>query len=927
MAFFSKFFGDPNEKEVQKLRSIVDQIRTYEKTLTGLSDADLKAKIPVFKEAIAKHVEKQKEKVDQLENEMFQDEAILSPQYKKELKTKHENEMEKLHKMYQDKLWEILPEVYAVIGDACRRLKGTTFEVRGHTITWEIVPFDVQFIGATVLHQGRISEMKTGEGKTFVASMPLILNALTGLGVHLVTVNEYLVQRDREWMNHLYNYLGLTSGVIMSGMNPEEKLEAYNADITYGTNNEFGFDYLRDNMAVDQNQLVQKRDLHFAIVDEVDSILIDEARTPLIISAPAAESTDKYHKYSELVKYLEEGTHYNIDEKQKTATLTEEGIGKMEAMMGVENIYTQAGFKEVHHIEQSLKAMACFKRDIDYVVVDDQVQIVDEFTGRILHGRRYSQGLHQAIEAKEKVDVQRESMTLATVTFQNLFRLYKKLAGMTGTAITEAEEFGKIYHLEVVSIPTNRTVTRKDKSDSIFLSEHGKFKAIAKQVKELQEKGQPVLVGTISIEKSEKLARLLVEEGVPHNVLNAKFHEKEAEIVANAGQKGAVTIATNMAGRGTDIKISDEVKELGGLVILGTERHESRRIDNQLRGRSGRQGDPGESQFFISMDDDLMRIFGGDRMKSIMASLKVPEDLPIENGIITKQIESAQKKVENHHYDIRENVVKYDDVMNKHREIIYARRRRVLKHTHIRSEMVELMKQEAHHIVGVHTSSSNHLQWNRLEIAEKLKALYHDDSYSISEEDLDECFTQDEIIEKAQDYLLKAYERREALVNNAEIMRKLERSLYLRAIDVLWMEHLETMQYIRQGVSLRGYGQRDPLVEYKNEAFMQFEKLLTAITESIVESLMRIDLTQFMPQEAQIAPIADPDHITVIKTNADEVESTLYGSDIEMADIQQKQVEVIRAGGSANVHAREVVGENGIRLTRKERKKLEKEGK
>jgi len=929
MALLSKIFGDPNEKEVKKLRSIVADIRTREANFEHYGEGDFKAKVQEYKNQLSDFTADQRAEVERLEAEMFSDEVVLDQHKKKELKTKHENASEKLHKMLQSQLENMLPDVFALIGAACRNLKGSKHIVRGQELTWEIVPYDVQYVGGIAIHQGKIAEMRTGEGKTFVASLPLILNSLTGRGAHLITVNEYLAQRDAEWMSHLYTFLGLTVGTIVSGMKLPEKRAAYECDITYGTNNEFGFDYLRDNMAVEEAQLVQ-REQHFAIVDEVDSILIDEARTPLIISAPKGESTDKYFQYAKLVKDLEENVHYNIDEKQKTATLSEEGITRMEQLLGVDNIYTQAGFKEVHHMEQALKAMACYKRDFDYVIMNGEVQIVDEFTGRILHGRRYSQGLHQAIEAKESVEVKQESMTLASITFQNLFRMYDKLSGMTGTAITEAEEFGKIYGLDVIAIPTNKPIARKDKSDAIFMSAKGKFKGVVNKTKEYHEKGQPVLIGTISIEKSEYISELLKREGVPHSVLNAKHHEEEAEIVANAGEKGAVTIATNMAGRGTDIKISDEIKERGGLVIIGTERHESRRIDNQLRGRSGRQGDPGESQFYISMDDDLMRIFGGDRMKSIMATLKVPEDMPIENGIITKQIEAAQRKVENYHYDIRENVVKYDDVMNRHREIIYARRKRILKHTNLRSEVMELLEEYVKRLVITHTSTPNTFEWNRREIAETVHALYHDAEMDMTEDILDGYLSREEMMEKIQDYLITAYDKRESVLPDRAIMRRVERSMYLRAIDGLWMEHLETMNYLRSGVSLRGYGQRDPLVEYKNEAYGQFEELLWRVNWNVVQTLYKVNLEQFIPVEVAKEHVPNPDAPAKVVTNEAEVEDQIYSSDIAMSDVQEKQVQVIRAasgGGTHSIAGEDIVGDDGIRLTRKERKKLEKEKK
>ncbi|MFN7160010.1 MAG: preprotein translocase subunit SecA [Candidatus Gracilibacteria bacterium] len=895
-----KLFGDPNDKEIKRLRPTVDKINTLEIDLQALSEEELKAKVASFQADIAEYVASQREKVETLEKRLEEDEVVENLDLKKEIKMKYDHEYEKLNTMYQQKLDDMLVDVFAVIKNACRRLVGTTYEVRGSEVTWNIVPFDVQMIGGMVLHAGRISEMRTGEGKTFVATFPVILNALTGRGVHLITVNDYLAQRDAEWMAHLYEYLGLSVGVIHAGMSLDQKKEAYAKDITYGTNNEFGFDYLRDNMAVDVAQMVQ-RGLNFAIVDEVDSILIDEARTPLIISAPADESTDKYYQYAKLVDQLEENTHYNIDEKQKTATLNEVGITKMEQLLGVENIYTEGGFREVHHMEQALKAKACFQKDVDYVVSpENEIVIIDEFTGRMLAGRRYSEGLHQAIEAKENVEVQRESMTLATVTFQNLFRLYNKLAGMTGTAMTEAEEFGKIYKLEVIAIPTNRNVIRIDKPDAIFATEKGKYQAVVNIVKERHEKGQPILIGTISIEKSEALSRELEKAGIPHTVLNAKFHEQEAEIVAKAGEKGAVTIATNMAGRGTDIKLGEGVTDLGGLCIIGTERHESRRIDNQLRGRAGRQGDPGETQFYVSMDDDLMRIFGGDRMKSIMQTLKVPEDMAIENSMISSQIEQAQKKVENHHFDTREHIVKYDDVMNKHREIIYARRRRILKHKNLKAEVVEIIKQEASRLVIEQTSKPDAADWNYKELSEIVSTLHKDETAGMTPESLEDSFGRDAIIDKVTDYLLKAYHAKEALLPDADTMRRVERGIYLRAIDVLWMEHLENMVYLRQGVALRGYGQRDPLVEYKSEAFVYFEKMLREIDKNVMNTLFRMDMNQFVPQPQVIQLNAESSDLITnqseIEKNLTEEDMTVYDNKVSMAGIQKKQVQVIQAG-------------------------------
>ncbi|MFA5854735.1 MAG: preprotein translocase subunit SecA [Candidatus Gracilibacteria bacterium] len=730
-----------------------------------------------------------------------------------------------------ESLDSLLPEAFALVKNAARRLVGTTWKVRGFDYTWDMVPFDVQLIGGIVLHEGNISEMKTGEGKTLVCTLAVYLNALAGKGVHVVTVNDYLAQRDSEWMGGLYNFLGMSVGVVIHGQNPDQKRAAYGMDITYGTNNEFGFDYLRDNMAPSARNLVQ-RDLFYAIVDEVDSILIDEARTPLIISAPAEESTEKYALYNRLVKMLSAGADYNVDEKQKVATLTEEGIRKMEDMLGVENIYTEKGFEEVHHIEQALRANALYRLDVDYMIQNGEIVIVDEFTGRLMQGRRFGQGLHQAIEAKEGVEIKRESKTLATITFQNYFRMYEKLAGMTGTAKTEAEEFASIYGLDVMQIPTHRPVIRIDKADSIYKNERSKFHAIANQVKELREKGQPVLIGTISVEKSERLSVILESYGIPHNVLNAKHHEREAEIVSGAGQRGAVTIATNMAGRGTDIKLGEGVKELGGLVILGSERHESRRIDNQLRGRSGRQGDPGMSQFFVSMEDDLMRIFGGDKMRSLMESMGLPEDMPIQNGIISRSIESAQKKVEGHNFDIRKHLVDYDSVMNTHRDIMYKRRRALLMGENMKNEVILLMENEVEKIVLSHVGDAK-------EIWETISAIHRDPVGPIALESLT-GLSQEALIDTLKKYLEKEYAEKEKTLPSSDIMRQAERAIMLRVIDMFWMRHIDELKDLREAVSLSGYGQRNPLVEYKNQAFQMFEDLMSQVDRTILTNLFHV---------------------------------------------------------------------------------------
>jgi preprotein translocase subunit SecA len=823
----NKILGDPNEKDLKKLWPVVKKVNEqYELLDKQLKDEDIPAKTEEFKKRIADG----------------------------------------------EKLDDILPEAFALVKLACKRLLGKKWLVRQHEITWEMVPFDVQILGGIVLHQGKISEMKTGEGKTLVCTMPVYLNALTGNGVFVVTVNDYLAHRDAEWMGGLYRFLGLSVGIIAHGQTPPEKKEAYNADITYGTNNEFGFDYLRDNMAPTREGRVQRM-LNYAIVDEVDSILIDEARTPLIISSPAEESTSKYGRYAQMVNDLVENEDFVIDEKMKTATLTEKGIANMERKMGVENIYTDAGFMEVHHLEQALKAKTVYKKDIDYVVKDGEILIVDEFTGRLMVGRRYSDGLHQAIEAKEQVEVKRESRTFATVTFQNYFRLFKKLAGMTGTAMTEAEEFLAIYRLDTIVIPTNKPVRRKDEADMVYKNQKGKYMAVAKRVKELHAKGQPVLIGTISIEKSELMSRLLQIEGVPHSVLNAKYHEKEAEIISKAGQMHAVTIATNMAGRGTDIKLGEGVKDLGGLVVIGTERHESRRIDNQLRGRTGRQGDPGESQFYVSMEDELMRLFGAERMLKMMETLKVPDDMPIQNKWISNAIESAQKKVEGHNFDIRKHLVEYDDVANKHREIIYARRRKVLDSDNIKNDIIVAIEKEIEGIVDMHTHDRKEDGvWEIMSIVNDVNALHRNPENPLRREDIENIPNREKLIEALKKHLIGEYGERENLLKDPEIMRRIERSVYLNVIDTLWMEHIDNLQHLRESVSLRGYGQRDPLIEYKEEAYLTFSKLLAAIQHNTVGTLLKINLKQQLPDH-----LLRSNEPKTIMTNEDQIESVLSG--------------------------------------------------
>lgn len=732
---------------------------------------------------------------------------------------------------HKGKSWDDLKPHTAEIFAAVREAAERTLHMRH---------FDVQLTGGLALLDGAIAEMKTGEGKTLVATLPLTYAALTGRGAHLVTVNDYLARRDADWMRPVYEFFGLRVGVVVPGMGAAEKRTAYAADITYGTNNEFGFDYLRDNMATRPEELVQ-RELTYAIVDEVDSILIDEARTPLIISAPDTESTQLYAQFARLVPRLQENVHYNIDEKRRSATLTEEGVTAVEQMLGIANMYEEKGMRFVHHLEQALRAQTLYHRDKDYVVVDGQVKIVDEFTGRILEGRRYSEGLHQAIEAKERVAVQQESRTLATITFQNFFRLYDRLGGMTGTAVTSAEEFERVYNLEVVVVPTHKQMIRADRPDRVFMNESGKFKAVVREIKERHAHGQPVLVGTIAIEKSERLSLLLRQAGIPHEVLNAKHHAREAEIIAQAGQKGAVTISTNMAGRGTDIKLGEGVAPLGGLYVLGTERHEARRIDNQLRGRSGRQGDPGETQFYVSLDDDVMRVFGGERIKKLMQRLNVPEDEPIENRLVSRAIESAQERVEGHYFDMRKHVLSYDDVLNRQRNAIYTLRRSILlagrwkdfgkESQDLHEAIQDLIAQQAQQLAAIHAT-------NPKEIEETLFSLTNKRENFTLDPQIDPEDAREKLAEQIRQHLLARLDEREREFG-AESLRALERAATLRAIDTYWMEHLDTMDYLRTGIGLRGYGQRDPLIEYQREGHQLFQRLLSTIQSAILEIVFR----------------------------------------------------------------------------------------
>ena len=719
---------------------------------------------------------------------------------------------------------DLLPEAFAVVREASKRVLGMRH-------------FDVQLMGGICLHNGNIAEMRTGEGKTLVATLPVYLNALTGKGVHVVTVNDYLATRDSEQMGRLYNFLGLSTGLIVANLDFNQRREAYACDITYGTNNEFGFDYLRDNMVSDVLQMVQ-RPLNYAIVDEVDSILIDEARTPLIISGPGQRSTDNYYKLAKIVPHLVRDEDYIIDEKQKTIAPTDSGIEKVEKMLGVENLYDAENIELNHLLGASLRAYAMMHRDTDYVVKDGEVVIVDEFTGRLMFGRRYSDGLHQAIEAKEGLKVERESQTLASVTFQNYFRMYEKLAGMTGTAKTEEKEFIDIYGLEVIPIPPNKPLILIDLPDQIFKTKAAKYRAVVRNAVERHKVGQPLLIGTTSITQSEELSDMLLRAGVPHSVLNAKHHEKEAEIVANAGQMGMVTIATNMAGRGTDITLGEGVPELGGLAILGTERHESRRIDNQLRGRSGRQGDPGSSQFFLSLEDDLMRIFGADNITGIMDKLGMEEDEPIEHSLITKSIERAQKKVEDHNYNIRKYVLEYDDVMNQQREVLYEQRRRILRNESLRETINEMIDKLVTDSVDAYADEKLYPEeWD-------YEGLYkHLSQYFLTEEimtpqDMEE-YTRQELLERLLEIAHEEYQDRVNMLGEA-MFSQLEKAIMLRVVDNKWMEHLDNMDMLREGIGLRAYGQKNPLVEYKFEAFEMFQNMIAAIQDETIMALYKI---------------------------------------------------------------------------------------
>lgn len=803
--FLQSLIGNNSAKEVKKMRKIVDHINELESNYVKLSDANLVSKTDEFKRRLQKG----------------------------------------------ETLDDILPEAFAVCREASKRVLGMRH-------------FDVQLLGGICLHRGNIAEMRTGEGKTLVATLAVYLNALTGKGVHVVTVNDYLATRDSEQMGRLYNFLGLSTGLIVANLDYNQRKQAYGADVTYGTNNEFGFDYLRDNMVSDVAQMVQ-RPLNYAIVDEVDSILIDEARTPLIISGPGNRSTDNYYKLAKIVPHLVKDEDYTVDEKQKTIAPTDSGIEKVEKMLGVENLYDAENIELNHLLGASLRAHAMMHRDTDYVVKDGEVVIVDEFTGRLMFGRRYSDGLHQAIEAKEGLKVERESQTLASITFQNYFRMYEKLSGMTGTAKTEEKEFNDIYGLDVIPIPPNRPLIRVDLPDLIFKTKAAKYRAVVRNAVERHQTGQPILIGTTSITQSEELSDMLLRAGVPHKVLNAKHHEQEAEIVADAGQMGMVTIATNMAGRGTDITLGEGVPELGGLAILGTERHESRRIDNQLRGRSGRQGDPGSSQFFLSLEDDLMRIFGADNISGIMDKLGMEEDEPIEHSLITKSIERAQKKVEDHNYNIRKYILEYDDVMNQQREVLYEQRRRILGNDSLRDTITEMIDKLVTEAVDTYADEKLYPEEWDYEGLHKHLSQYFLTSEIMSTEEMEE-YTRQELDERLHEIAHSEYQDRIDLLGDA-MFSQLEKAIMLRVVDSKWMEHLDNMDMLREGIGLRAYGQKNPLVEYKFEAYDMFQHMIESIQDETIMALYKIraQLIQEIEEPVDHLEGAQPHHEDVLE--------------------------------------------------------------
>lgn len=826
-------FRDTNEVELEQIQPLVDEINRWESQIKALSDTELRAKTDVFKSRIANG-------------------ATLD---------------------------DLLAEAFAVVREAAQRATQEKFR-----------HFDVQLVGGIVLHQGKIAEMKTGEGKTLAATLPAYLNALSGQGVHIITVNDYLAKRDAEWMGKIYEFLGLSVGVILHGMTPDERRQAYQADITYGTNNEFGFDYLRDNMAMSPDHLVQ-RELNYAIVDEVDSILIDEARTPLIISGPSEQSPSVYYKFAKIVPRLVKDEDYTVDEKANSVAPTEEGVHKVEKILGVGNLYDNEHLDLVHHLNQSLRAHVLMKRDRDYVISEGEVMIVDEFTGRIMPGRRYSEGLHQSIEAKEGVQIQRESQTLASITYQNYFRMYNKLSGMTGTAETEEDEFIKIYKLSVVVIPTNEPMIRDDKSDVIYKNRRAKFRAVVEEIAERHQTGQPILVGTISIEKSEELSALLTKRGINHKVLNAKYHAQEAEIIKDAGLENRVTIATNMAGRGTNIVLGAGVKDLGGLHIMGTERHESRRIDNQLRGRAGRQGDQGSSQFYISLEDDLMRLFGSDNIYAIMDRLGMEEDMPIEHSIISKSIERAQKKVEARNFEIRKHVLEYDDVMNKQREIIYTQRRELLLGSEIKEKLLGMAEKMLADMLTIYLSKEIHPEeWDLQGLVTYWEQIFAERDLVKVAELKNKEFSQ--VKEYLWEKINQLYTQRENTLSK-EVMRQLEKQIALTIIDRKWMDHLDMMDDLRQGIGLRAYGQRDPLTEYKFESFELFKNMTESIRSDVIKTLFHIQVVTGDTQlkERQITEVSgDQDTTNLALRQPGQLSREMYTNSPEASERKQQPI-------------------------------------
>ncbi len=848
-----KIFGSKNEREIKRLRPDVDEINRLEPEISALSDDQLRAKIAEWKANISAIEEREQR---------------------------------------EDAMLEILPQVFAVVREASKRTIGQRH-------------FDVQLIGGMILHQGRIAEMKTGEGKTLVATLPAVLNAMSGRGVHVVTVNDYLARRDSEWMGRIYGFLGLSVGVVVHGLTDQERKTAYRADITYGQNNEFGFDYLRDNMKFNIEDYVQ-REHNFAIVDEVDSILIDEARTPLIISGASEESTDTYYVVDRVIPRLKPEEHYTIDEKMRTVALTEEGVTRVEQLLGVENLYDPRNILLLHHANQGLRAHALFKRDVDYVVKDGEVIIVDEFTGRLMPGRRWSDGLHQAVEAKENVKIESENQTLATITFQNYFRMYKKLSGMTGTADTESVEFKEIYGLDVVVIPTNMPMIRIDNHDVVYKTEDEKFDAVIEEISDCHERGQPVLVGTVSIEKSERVADKLKKTDIKHYVLNAKNHEREAEIVAQAGRFGAVTISTNMAGRGTDIVLGgnpefmaaaeagtkdpadpnyqaalakyveqckaerEKVLEAGGLHILGTERHESRRIDNQLRGRSGRQGDPGSSRFYMSLEDDLLRIFGADRLKGLMGRIGMEDNEPIEHRWISKAIENAQKKVEAHNFDIRKHLLEYDDVMNKQREVVYHRRRELLSGTSLKDDVLDMCDALIEEIAGAHADDEidpAEWDWKAIDDAFFKQFKFRPGFNAQTEIGGNPLHGSDDLIEIGSERVHQLYDQREAEFTEP-VMRQIEKIVMLQTLDSLWKDHLLAMDHLKEGIGLRGYAQVNPLTEYQKEGFTMFEALMAVMQQDVVEKVFSVQVQR----QQDVQQIQQPKPQRVVMSHGGESE-------------------------------------------------------